>query len=737
MSNPLTALFGGSFKPPTKGHLEVILQGLRDNPNIEKILIAVGQGTRENINQSQSVKIWEAYQKLIPIKSEVIPVTSPYLFYRNYLKEHKEEEVYVFIGARPNNEKDRIDVLERSKFVKKYSKNVIPTKVITKEETSGTKARKCLREDIEKFHNYLPEKLSKTDKLNIILEVANNKILYAFDLDDTLITSKSDVIVTNPEKGTFRLTPAEYALYEPGPDDELDFSEFAHLKDPKIIKSNFELFSKILDKSSQLSGAKTIILTARQPEVATDLEAFLEKKNLPQVTLHAVGSSDPKDKLKVIEDYISKGFNKIRFYDDAKPNIELIKSLNSPEVDVVAKLVSHGPLSEILSKDDEKDYFGLNQFAREIMKEEKLNYNPYIDSINTYMEDNGMNIQPLPKVNFIEDDADNAADILGKTAFYDPNQREITLFTMSRHPKDVLRSYAHEMIHHIQNLEDRLGDIKGTDTREDDHLTNIEREAYTDGNLAFRKWTETLTEGQIKELDIQNPQEIKFWALHAHLFSTLRKDPSKFEELKDELSGESLGALYYFWDLLEKGELNEDINPIKNLKVYHSTDSKFEDFSLDYAWDGFWFTDDLDSLKNKTAGASGGEYILTRYITLKNPASWDEYDKYSIGELINMGYDGVFLPDEGRADYLVFDPKSISKDNNILREIMDPQKYKMGTLWFKRWWKPKKEKQGWKWEDDGEFIWITRPNAKHPTIKFEKSTGLLQGDFLDYKERQW
>ena len=86
----------------------------------------------------------------------------------------------------------------------------------------------------------------------MISEEIQNKILYAFDLDDTLITSKSDVIVTNPEQGTFRLTPAEYAVYEPEPDDELDFSEFAMLKNPKIIKDNFELFSKILEKSSQL-----------------------------------------------------------------------------------------------------------------------------------------------------------------------------------------------------------------------------------------------------------------------------------------------------------------------------------------------------------------------------------------------------------------------------------------------------------------------------------------------------
>ena len=40
----------------------------------------------------------------------------------------------------------------------------------------------------------------------------------------------------------------------------------------------------------------------------------------------------------------------------------------------------------------------------------------------------------------------------------------IVLYTEGRHPKDVVRSFAHEMIHHIQNLEDRLENISTTNT---------------------------------------------------------------------------------------------------------------------------------------------------------------------------------------------------------------------------------------------------------------------------------
>lgn len=117
--------------------------------------------------------------------------------------------------------------------------------------------------------------------------------------------------------------------------------------------------------------------------------------------------------------------------------------------------------------------------------------------------------------------------------------------------------------------------------------------------------------------------------------------------------------------------LNEDTTPIKNIKVYHSTNDKFEDFSLDHAWDGFWFTDSINAIKKGEVGASGDKYIMTRYITLKKPAGWNEYDKYSIGELINMGYDGVVLPEDDRTDYLVFHNNSISKPKKVANEDVD------------------------------------------------------------------
>jgi hypothetical protein len=141
------------------------------------------------------------------------------------------------------------------------------------------------------------------------------------------------------------------------------------------------------------------------------------------------------------------------------------------------------------------DPFGLNELARQFLKEaliETWNPEESFVSLSRYMIDNGMNIQPLPKIKVIKDDKQNASNLLGKTAYYNPVEKSITLYTMDRHPKDVLRSFAHEMVHHEQNLDGRLNNINTTNTNEDGDLPEIEREAYEKGNMMLRNWEDKI-----------------------------------------------------------------------------------------------------------------------------------------------------------------------------------------------------------------------------------------------------
>jgi hypothetical protein len=143
----------------------------------------------------------------------------------------------------------------------------------------------------------------------------------------------------------------------------------------------------------------------------------------------------------------------------------------------------------------ENDPFGLNEYAKTLVKEaliETWNPEESFVSLSRYMIDNGMNIKPLPKIKVIKDDKQNASNLLGKTAYYNPVEKSITLYTMDRHPKDVLRSFAHEMIHHEQNLDGRLNNINTTNTNEGGDLPEIEREAYEKGNMMLRNWEDKI-----------------------------------------------------------------------------------------------------------------------------------------------------------------------------------------------------------------------------------------------------
>ena len=98
------------------------------------------------------------------------------------------------------------------------------------------------------------------------------------------------------------------------------------------------------------------------------------------------------------------------------------------------------------------------------------------------------NIRTTPKL-VLKQDKENASKTLGRTAYYDPENLTIALYITGRHPKDVLRSFAHELIHHVQNERGDLhiGDASNPQyAQQDVHLRNMEKEAYLEGNLLMR-----------------------------------------------------------------------------------------------------------------------------------------------------------------------------------------------------------------------------------------------------------
>ena len=102
-------------------------------------------------------------------------------------------------------------------------------------------------------------------------------------------------------------------------------------------------------------------------------------------------------------------------------------------------------------------------------------------------------IKNTPKLH-LRQDPQNAQNLLGQTAYYNPGNQSIVIFITNRHPKDICRSFAHELIHHHQH---ERGDLKGgnnssTYAQDDPHMRKMEMEAYLKGNMLFRDWEDKI-----------------------------------------------------------------------------------------------------------------------------------------------------------------------------------------------------------------------------------------------------
>ena len=159
------AAYGGGFKPPTKGHFEVVTKALNDFPEVDEFIIYVGGGERGGINQAQSILIWEIYQTYLPMKVKIEPSKAPIGDIIRLGKNNLQDEVYFVIGAREGFEDDMKDVESRTKNIEEKYPNM-KVKVITTPDKgiSGTNARKASQVSYDDFVKYIPSELSDSEK---------------------------------------------------------------------------------------------------------------------------------------------------------------------------------------------------------------------------------------------------------------------------------------------------------------------------------------------------------------------------------------------------------------------------------------------------------------------------------------------------------------------------------------------------------------------------------------------
>ena len=143
----------------------------------------------------------------------------------------------------------------------------------------------------------------------------------------------------------------------------------------------------------------------------------------------------------------------------------------------------------------------------------KEQYDVLVTSLLPYAQKRlGFNKPPV--INFLQDE-ENSSNPLGKTGYYEPTTKEINVFISNRHPKDILRSVAHELVHYNQDCNGRFSDSLFSKLQEakyaqnNTELRNFEKEAYLHGNMIFRDWEDNYKNKSNKTITIiRNPNKM-------------------------------------------------------------------------------------------------------------------------------------------------------------------------------------------------------------------------------------
>lgn len=202
---------------------------------------------------------------------------------------------------------------------------------------------------------------------------AKSEKLRVFDFDDTLVKTKSHIYITHKDGKKSKLTPGEYAIYEPKDGDQFDFSDFESVKRPQEIKGVTRLLKNIM----RVGNSDVVILTARASY--KPVKDYLEDIGLKDIYVVALASNNPEDKAKWIEDKIKKGVNDVFFIDDSHKNVSAVKGLSKkyPNISLKVRHVQHD-IPAVPKADDnggnkkEKDFIKSKPMANNDMRLKNL-----------------------------------------------------------------------------------------------------------------------------------------------------------------------------------------------------------------------------------------------------------------------------------------------------------------------------------------------------------------------------
>jgi len=175
VDTPSICYYPGGFKPPHKGHYEVV-KDLASRNTVTKVIVLIGHKERDGITKEMSLKIWDLYQQIQPISKLIIRIAeneSPVKDIFSLMDDDLKLKAKVAGISGEEGVQGYFDSLKKA-FGERITTSPVEEKVVVQgKRASGTQAR----EYINKLREITTKLQSIPDKASTEYSKARNEYL--------------------------------------------------------------------------------------------------------------------------------------------------------------------------------------------------------------------------------------------------------------------------------------------------------------------------------------------------------------------------------------------------------------------------------------------------------------------------------------------------------------------------------------------------------------------------------
>lgn len=435
------ALYPGAFKPPHKGHFDVVQKLLE---TADKVVILISSKPRDGFTAEESVKVWDLYKNALEGNVEIKVVEgSPVKEVYDTVEENPDTDYIAAFG------KGEID---RYKNITKYP-NVRVFDAGTIDGIHATDLRQIIADkNVNRLDMYLPQGISHIDFLDIFKKKQMQEVFSKEWWLENLQLNESPPInferdeyedYVNQNRDKVEKAAAVFNL-------PIDDMVFAFTAGDEVVLTD--------DEWSKLQNTKSYKIKSLEDAISHSLKLGINpkqyidfikaKKELPLPLVLNYG----QDKY-----YLVGGEVILSLY----RALGIIPTVLQGTINMQTKTLPE-PMNEDVD-DKDKTYSLISEFIKFAAKE--------------------LSLKQLPSGITVSYDTDKAKNNKSMGHF-NPEDSKIWLYIKDRTPADYLRTLAHELVHRKQAEDNRL-DVNSGKTGSD-----IEDEANAEAGVLLRKFGE-------------------------------------------------------------------------------------------------------------------------------------------------------------------------------------------------------------------------------------------------------